>query len=69
MPENRCLHFAKVVRMTLEEEATLREVADALGLTTTGVIRLLIRNARFLAVSLPPIQAVVDGQDVDSQPR
>lgn len=59
---------AKILRMTPEEAATLRETACDLGLTTTAVLRLLVRNARFLVVSIPPIEAVVDGEDVDADP-
>lgn len=63
MPDNRRPRVAKILRMTPEEAETLREAAHDLGLTTTALLRLMIRNARFLVVSIPPIKAVVDGED------
>lgn len=44
-----------VLRLLPEEAETLEDTARELGLTTTQLLRLLVRNASFLTVSFPPI--------------
>lgn len=63
MTRHRGYTVTKMLRLTPDEAALLRETARELGMPEAALLRLLIRNARFLVVSIPPIEAVVDGED------
>jgi len=43
------------LRLTPTEAETLREAAADMGLTPQALVRMMIRNAKFLTVSVPPV--------------
>ncbi len=47
---------AMTIRFTDAELESLDDAAQALGVTRTTLIRMMARNARFLAVAVPPVQ-------------
>jgi uncharacterized protein (DUF1778 family) len=62
MPETKPRRHQHVIpiRLTDAELALLDEAAAALGVTRIALIRMLIRNASFLMVSVPPRQPAGD---------
>ncbi len=58
MPENqtRRPHVAKLLRLTLAEAAILTDAAEELGISETDLLRMLVRHAKFITVSVPPIR-------------
>ena len=57
------------IRLTEAEVALLDEAAADLGVTRAALLRMMIRNARFLAVSVPPVSREESDGDRDAAIR
>jgi hypothetical protein len=55
MAQKRSPHVAILLRLDPVEVAALDDTARELCLSRTALIRLMVRHARFLTVSMPPI--------------
>jgi hypothetical protein len=70
MPETKPRRHSHPVhiRLTDEEWTLLSEASTAMGLTQIGLIRLMVRNAAFLTVSIPPESARLASREAGAQP-